>query len=324
MPPRQSERGRDRPYTFGDHAARPLDLRHGLALREGDAERAITREAAHAREDEVPHAGEAGERGGGATESNGQARDLRQSTGDQGGACIVAQPETVGDSRGDGNDVLERASRLHADHVAVGVETELARSQALLENPGEPGIACGHHGRRGPAQRHLARERRSREHGDGRAGKPLGQHLAHARVRDRIEALGRGHDGNVGAARLEPLRGRRHELRGHGHQHDLGAVQGVRRITGGLEPGRDVHIGQEPRIPAMLDDARDHLGLARPQARRHSLAGEVDGQRRPPAPRPDHGHAHVRTVVITRPPAGPGAAPCRTSVARCCRGVARR
>src|SRR5207245_10794682 len=67
--PRQSERGRDRPYTFGDHAARPLDLRHGLALREGDAERAITREAAHAREDEGPHAGAAGARGGAAPAS---------------------------------------------------------------------------------------------------------------------------------------------------------------------------------------------------------------------------------------------------------------
>ena len=53
-------------------------------------------------------------------------RQLGQAARDHRGPCVVADTEALRHAGGDGDDVLERAADLAADHVVVGVDAEHA------------------------------------------------------------------------------------------------------------------------------------------------------------------------------------------------------
>ena len=80
-----------------------------------------------------------------------QAVHLGQAAGDQRGPGVVAEPETVTDAGGDGDDVLDRPAQLDPDHIRVGVDPQAGAAEGRLHPPGSSLVAgCGHDQRRQP------------------------------------------------------------------------------------------------------------------------------------------------------------------------------
>src|SRR5690606_2289855 len=109
---------------------------------------------------EVAEAGETGERLPARSHGQAQPRDLRKAPGDERGARVGAEAESVGDAGGDGHDVLHRATHLHADDVVVRVDPEVAAVKAVGEEPGGIRIFRGDGHGSGVAGGYLARKGR--------------------------------------------------------------------------------------------------------------------------------------------------------------------
>ena len=171
----------------------PAGRLHGCPARQRHAERAIARQRPGAGQHQVAESGQPRQRRRLAAQRDRQPRDLGQAARDQRGARVLAQPEAVGEPGRHGDHVLERPADLDADDVAVGVEPELARAETPLQLGGQRVVAARDHRGRGLPQRHLAGERGARQHRHARGGPAAGDHLAHAPVADRVEALGRRH-----------------------------------------------------------------------------------------------------------------------------------
>src|SRR5215469_11329227 len=119
--------------AFGDHAVHSRDdFGKLLAASEFDADTAIAREASGASEDEVAEAGESGHSVGAASAANHQAGHFRQPAGDQGRNRIMSEAESIANPSRDGDDVLERTSEFHSDHVGVGIDTKTGVAELLL------------------------------------------------------------------------------------------------------------------------------------------------------------------------------------------------
>src|SRR5262245_10139371 len=290
---RERQRRDDRPRALRDHARLALDRRGRPALRERHAELPVARKASGTREHEIAEPGEPGHGAGERAQRDRQPRHFGEPARDERGARILAQAETVGDAGGDGHDVLESPAHLDADHVAVGVEPELARAEPALERRGQGVVAGGDHRRRRTRQRHLAREGRPREHGHARVGESLRDHLAHAQVALGIEPFRRREDRHVGRDGRQGLQRGRHELGRHDDDRERGAAQGLVDVVRRLHRGRHIDVGQIPRAPAAGADAVDDLALARPEPDRGAAARDVDRQRRAPAAAADDRDAHA-------------------------------
>jgi hypothetical protein len=122
----------------------------------------------------------------------------------------------------------------------------------------------------GLAARHFIGEARpadrSGQHG---LAEFLVQHLGHQRPAFLFDTLAggqhhraRGHQ--TGGLAGDRARGRR----GHGEDHQLRAVQGVRHVGGGAEPGRQVDTRQALRMMVPVVDRLRHL-----RRRAHSQVG---------------------------------------------------
>ena len=79
----------------------------------------LRRERAGAGEDQIADAGEAGERFAAAAAGYGEAGDLGDAAGDEGGGGVVAEADAGGDAGGDGDDVFEGSAELDADDVGA-------------------------------------------------------------------------------------------------------------------------------------------------------------------------------------------------------------
>ena len=74
---------------------------------------------------QIPDPGKPGKSFDTPAESNAESRHFRESPGHQGGHRIIPKPESVGDSRRDRIDVLDRAAQLDAREIRAGVGAEL-------------------------------------------------------------------------------------------------------------------------------------------------------------------------------------------------------
>ena len=127
--------GRD---AFGDFAAEAgEDFREFAALAQRLSDGAVAAERAGAGEDQVADAGEAGEGFAAASAGYGEAGDLGDAAGDEGGGGVVAEADSGGDSGGDGDDVFEGAAEFDADDVGAGVEAEGFRGELVLDAGGD-------------------------------------------------------------------------------------------------------------------------------------------------------------------------------------------
>jgi hypothetical protein len=93
----------------------------------------VTRQRRVAGRHDVAQAGQAGEGQRVGPGGHAQAGHLGQAAGDQAGLAVVAEAKLLGRAGGDGDDVLERAAQLDADHVAVAVQPE--RTVATISHP---------------------------------------------------------------------------------------------------------------------------------------------------------------------------------------------
>ena len=149
--PRQRQRRDDGARALGDHARLALDRRGGAALRERHAELSIAGQASRAGEHEIAEPGQPGHGPRDRAQSDRQTRHLGEPARHERGARVLAEPEAVGDSGRDGHDVLQRAADLDADHVAVGVEPELAGAEPPLERGRQGVVAASRSPRRSGA-----------------------------------------------------------------------------------------------------------------------------------------------------------------------------
>ena len=104
----------------------------GLPLAERHADAAVARERAGAGQDEIAHAGQAGERLEPSAEGDGELRHLVETARDQRRGRVRAEAEAFEDAGGDGDDVLQRAGQLDAGDVVRVVEAERRRRHRVL------------------------------------------------------------------------------------------------------------------------------------------------------------------------------------------------
>ena len=158
-------------------------------------------------------------------------------TSDDGRGAVVPQSQPGGDARGDGDDILECATQLHADHIIVGIEPQCGRAELLLQPAGQPAIGESEGDCRGGAGCHFLRERRPAQRAAGQAAIEISlrQHLLddlrHAQEALVLDSLG-GADDDL----PRPKKGRHgvidraHMLRRHGTDHNLRAHHGYGQI----------------------------------------------------------------------------------------------
>ena len=239
-------RGSD-PFGHHPHAAQYLVERAPLA--ELDAELPVAAESARAGQYQVAEAAEAGQRVTPAAKGVREARNLCQTTSHQRGDRVVPQPQRLDPARGDGDDVLHRASDLHADDVVARIQSQTVRPEILLHGRHCLGAPAGHDDRRGHTPRDLRREARSGEHRHGpRAADLLRYDLGHPEQSAVLDTLRRADD-----RRIRP------QVRRRSPEHLAGAVRRHRRndvhgaIDGILEDHRGVHG------PRQLDAGQIHF-----------------------------------------------------------------
>ena len=124
-----------RQHAFGDHAVHAGDdVVQVAAASEFDADGAIAREAAGAGEHEIAQSGQSRHGFRATAAGDDQARDLRQSAGDERGHRVVSQAEPVTNAGGNGDDVLERAAQLHSYDVIIGVNPKARIAELALHD----------------------------------------------------------------------------------------------------------------------------------------------------------------------------------------------
>ena len=107
---------------------------------------------------------------------------------------VVARAEAVGHARRDGDDVLQRAGDLAADHVVVEVDTEGLAGEHRLELVGD--VLVGHREDRGrrAAGQDLLGQVGTGEHAVGMTGQDRLDDLGHAEPGVLFEPLDEAHD----------------------------------------------------------------------------------------------------------------------------------
>src|SRR5262249_46784679 len=142
------------------------DVLQLLAAAEPEPDAAVAREVAGARQYEISETREAVEGARIGAELDGEPADLREAAGDERGARVVPEAETIAHAGRERDDVLDCPPDLDADHVSRGVHAERRPVEEMLELLGDAEVARrgGHRGR--DAARHFASEARAREHRD--------------------------------------------------------------------------------------------------------------------------------------------------------------
>src|SRR5690348_4682050 len=119
------QRGGGGENAFGNFAFESgQGFRKAEALAQLDAHPAVARERSGAGQYKVAEAGESGEGFTAASASHGEAGNLRNASGDEGGGAVVAEIESGDGSGGDGDDVFKRAAKLNSGHIFIGVEAQ--------------------------------------------------------------------------------------------------------------------------------------------------------------------------------------------------------
>ena len=172
--PLASPRGRiydRRGVVLADNVHQQAEAR--LAGADAPADREIARLALGAGEHQVAEAGEAGEGLRPAAETAAEPRHLGQAARDQGRSSVGAVSQTIGNPRGYGQHVLDRAAELHADYVIAGVGAKLRTVKQFRYPLGVGGILRRDGHCRGQAASDLGGETGPRQRRDGRFARQL-------------------------------------------------------------------------------------------------------------------------------------------------------
>ena len=244
------------------------DLRDRLLRRQtiGDelAGLTVAAVATPARDDEVPHPGEPGERLRSRACRLAESRHLREPSRDQRGLRVVAELEAVDRPRGERDHVLRRGAELDADDVGIDVGPEHGRIDRVLQLSREGAvIARDHDGRREPLADLLGHVRPGQD-GDGATDDERGEPLAGLRV----EPLREAEHGRV-AGKAPRHFGEGAARHGHDDYVDVGRRGRERHRLGSAQ----VDVLEVARVPAV---ACDRIGLLGRMAGEHDFVFPVE------------------------------------------------
>eukprot|EP01136_Pigoraptor_vietnamica_P036906 Opistho-1_new@104121 len=253
---------------------RSQHLGQRAALRQLQADLPVARQVAGGGEHQIAQAAEAHEGVDARAQGRAQARDLGQAAGDERGARVEAQAHAVGNAGGDGDDVLDRATHLHAHRVGRGVEAQRFAVEGLDGLVAQRLVGAGGHQRRGLAARYLEREARARQHAHPGGRRHFARHLVAERAGAGLEALAQPPQaGAAGGAARQHLAQARH---GGGDDDQAAVHLGVRDRR--VQVGREAQRGGQHharQVALVVTGGRDLRGLGRLRARQHG-GGAVD------------------------------------------------
>ena len=160
------------------------------------ADVAVAAALAGAGDDEVAHAGQAGERLALAAHRLAELRHLVDGAGHHQGAGVLADAQRVAHADGDRVDVLQRTRHLDADDVVGGVCAETLGAEQVCQIGGQVLVGHGEHGGGGVPVGDLAGDVGAGQDSCRMAGQHLVDDLAHPVVGALLEALHQGHHRN--------------------------------------------------------------------------------------------------------------------------------
>ena len=206
---------RCRRQPLDDHA----DLRSGLlgprAARDELPRPPIPAGRRPARDDQVSHSGQSGERVRPRARRLGEPPHLCQAARDERRLGVVAEREAVRPTCGERDDVLRRRAELDADDVVAHVDAEEDRVHRDLDAHGELEVVARDDGCRRKPAHDLVGDVRAREDGDG----AVPNQGRESRAGCGVEPLREADDGRI-------ARKRRHDLGEHatrnGDEDELG------------------------------------------------------------------------------------------------------
>ena len=254
------------------------------------AESAVAAVDAEAGDDEVAESAQSVEGLLLSAESGAEADHFGERAGDEGGFGVVAEPESVGDTGGDGVDVFQGAAEFHAGDVVARVGAEGGGVEKLLQVNGEVVAIGGQHGGGGRAAGHFLGVVRSGEGADGIVREKFPEHLCHKTPGVVLETFGTADERDAGAdAGLGELLGDAFEKLGRGDDNEEVGAGGRGHIGGGADVGREGDAGEEKFVGlAGVDFVR--LGrLVCPDGDGQAAGGEELGQRAAPTAGADDG-----------------------------------
>ena len=134
VPMRQQPYGGGGARTFNYLSYLFRGILGAYTTRKCEAETAVARLVVRACEDEVAQSGKPHEGFTARAELPAQSHHLRQTTSDQRGTAVGPEPQPIGHSRGNGNDILDRSAKPDAAKVGGGVDAKCI----AMEHSGYP------------------------------------------------------------------------------------------------------------------------------------------------------------------------------------------
>ncbi len=244
----QLQDGRDRCQALGRLVHLLHDVLEAVALTEQSARGVVAAERRLAGRDQVAEAREALQRLGVRALGDGEVGHLDETAGDDRRLRVLAVADAVDDADRDGDEVLQHAAELGADHVGVHERAEVSVARPAGDRFGGLLARRGDHGGGGLLAGDLEGEVRTGGDGDaiGIAVQLLLDDLAHPQARAPLDALHERHDRRV---RVHDQRSHALEVLPHGLARDrqvhlLGALERLGEVVGGVHLARQVDPGQ--------------------------------------------------------------------------------
>ena len=154
------------------------DVGQFAAFAQFNADAAVAREISGAGQNQIAQSGESGHGVEASAAGHDQARHFGETARDQRRHRIVAEAEAIANAGSDGDDVLQRAAQLHADHVVVGIDAKAGIVERLLHGARHFAIDGRHgHGRR-IAPRYFLGKRRAAQRRHARRELAAAQNVA--------------------------------------------------------------------------------------------------------------------------------------------------
>jgi len=154
-----------RPHALGNHLHAGQYFPERTTARELDAHVSIPAQRAGARQHEVAEPGQAAERRRLRAERHPETDDFREPARDERRAGVLPEAEPVAEARGQRHDVLERAAKLDAQDVSIGVQPEGGCGQLALQAARHSLVPGGDHEGGRLAHRDFTREGRAGQNG---------------------------------------------------------------------------------------------------------------------------------------------------------------
>ena len=220
------------------------------------------------------------------------------------GARVVAGTDAIGHTRSDGDDVLQHASHLGADHVAIDVHAEQVAREDVLQLARDEIIRHGDDRSGGLPCEDLLGEVRSREHArpDARGAPraPPGSSAASSPASRPLVKL------TTGNPRPQPLRARLERLaeavRRHTHHEQVREADGFFERARGSQIAMELVTVEILAVVVVAVDLVGQVGAAGPQRRRRVVRRKMSDRRAPGAGADDRYSDRHASRLERKPP----------------------